>query len=51
MDRFFISFQFEEEMLQNYSSSSNPLSRAPRRQALMKQDVNIRHTNSIYLLL
>lgn len=51
MDRFFISFQFEEEMLQNYSLSSNPLSRAPRRQALMKQDVNIRHTNSIYLLL
>ncbi|KAG1054347.1 hypothetical protein G6F46_002808 [Rhizopus delemar] len=38
MDRFFISFQFEEEMLQNYSLSLNPSTRAPRRQALMKQD-------------
>ncbi|CAO3674931.1 unnamed protein product [Rhizopus stolonifer] len=40
MDRFFISYQFEEEMFENYSLSSNPLNRPSmtRRQALMKQD-------------
>ncbi|CAO3674939.1 unnamed protein product [Rhizopus stolonifer] len=44
MDRFFISYQFEEEMFENYSLSSNPLNRPSmtRRQALMKQDVSIK---------